>query len=1167
MQRSLGVVVPIFEVEDYLPACLDSLLAQTRRPDQVVLVDDGSTDASGRIADRYAAAHEGWTVLHVPNGGLGRARNLGADALDTDYLAFVDSDDLVPERAYALLLEHLEESGSDLAAGAVMRYDGTGLLRSPLHERFARTTRIGTHITELPELLYDTTAWNKLYRTDFWRRERLRFPEGVLYEDIPVTIPAHFLARSVDVVAEPVYWWRERQTATPSITQRRGEVRNLVDRMAAIDAVDRFLVARGLDEDKRRHDRKILTLDLRLYLLALLEADDAFRRTFVDLAGSFVRQTDEAVLRGLDPIARLQWWLVGQSRLDAVLEVLEQQVTRLLDRTVQRRPLRLTTNLPYRGDRALRVPGWVYDVTNTQPMRAQLDDVTWDGDTLQLRGHAFVEQVPMTSPRTSRLRVEARDRATGQRRWLPVRRMPDVEQTGRTRSTPTSYAWCGFTAPLDAGALPAERVERVTRYHLIAHLTTLSARRGRGIGTSRGGRASTPGRRLLADGTLGVAGWNRLGFELVLHRDPTYLARAEAEPDGTLALHLRLGDPETVAASAGRLHLVLERPGAEPVRIPVGPGPDVRVPLPPGVLAARRTGVSSAEWACVLEVDGERGPLPAGPDVGEVAVADPLGEVAVEVGTDGGVRLHAAPVTPRVDEIAVQDGHLVLRGPVMRGGDAEVILAGRVVTVRYPAQDDGPGRWLARVPLDGPAGSTALRRLRSGRYWLRCPDPVAPGESRGVRVTQAAAARPTLDVTAGGVRVEVSWTRNAYLMVAVDPWGPWTERGAVHRARNAGPVYAVARRGPRGDHVLFEAWKGKQYSDSPRAVFEELRARGDGRRAVWAVAHHGVEVPDDVETVLRFSADYYRLLGSAAAVVTNDSLDPSFRKRPGSVYLQTWHGTPLKRIGHDMGTIRFANVRYLEEFDRDVAAWDLLVSPNPFCSSVLPRAFGYVGTVLDSGYPRNDVFHDPVAAAARTAAARARLGLEPGRSVVLYAPTWRDTRYDASGRYAFHLRLDLERLRADLGDEAVLLLRGHQLVADSMARTPYPDFVRDVSHHPDITDLYLVADVLVTDYSSTMFDYANTGRPMVFFAYDLEQYRDELRGFYLDYLTEVPGPVATTPREASERIADAVRSPAAQARAFGARYDAFRRAYCGWEDGKASARVVDALLGRVEDTR
>lgn len=143
-----------------------------------------------------------------------------------------------------------------------------------------------------------------------------------------------------------------------------------------------------------------------------------------------------------------------------------------------------------------------------------------------------------------------------------------------------------------------------------------------------------------------------------------------------------------------------------------------------------------------------------------------------------------------------------------------------------------------------------------------------------------------------------------------------------------------------------------------------------------------------------------------------------------------------------------------------------------------------------------------------SAQAAARLGIEPGKRVILYAPTWRDNQYDRSGRYQFAMKLDLERMHREFADDAVLLIRGHQLVADSVDTSMFGDFARNVSHYPDISDLYLVADVLVTDYSSVMFDFVNTGRPMLFFTHDLEAYRDDLRGFYIDPEAEAPGTAA-----------------------------------------------------------
>jgi CDP-glycerol glycerophosphotransferase len=214
--------------------------------------------------------------------------------------------------------------------------------------------------------------------------------------------------------------------------------------------------------------------------------------------------------------------------------------------------------------------------------------------------------------------------------------------------------------------------------------------------------------------------------------------------------------------------------------------------------------------------------------------------------------------------------------------------------------------------------------------------------------------------------------------------------------------------------------------------------------------------------------------------------------------------------------------------------------------------------VLETGYPRNDVFYHADLVAAKVAATRARLGLPEGRKVVLYAPTWRDNRYTPTGRYQFDMRLNLDQLRHTIGDDWIVLIRGHHILANGVRISgDVSSFVRNVTSYPDIQDLYLVADAVVTDYSSVMFDYANTGRPMVFFTWDLESYRDQLRGFYFDFEAEAPGPLVRT----TEEVADALRDLDAVQAKHAEQYAAFRRRFCSLEDGEASRRVVQAVWG------
>ena len=369
--------------------------------------------------------------------------------------------------------------------------------------------------------------------------------------------------------------------------------------------------------------------------------------------------------------------------------------------------------------------------------------------------------------------------------------------------------------------------------------------------------------------------------------------------------------------------------------------------------------------------------------------------------------------------------------------------------------------------------------------------------------------------------------------------------------------YPVQQRRPLRDAVLFISWKGKQCSDNPRGIAEELRRRGDTREHIWVVNDWAIPVPDGATAVLAGTEDYYEAVARSRYLITNDDMQDWYVKRDGQLYVQTWHGTPLKRIGFDVAQPQFiSGTRYLDHLAQDVAKWDLLLSPNPFSTPILRRAFRYEGEIGETGYPRNDVLCDGDAdrVAARV---RATLGIPDGKRVIMYAPTWRDNQYYASGRYRFDFRLDLEQAWRRLGEDHVILLRGHHHMADDVPAGTRPGFVINVTDYPDISELFLATDAVITDYSSVMFDFAPTGRPILFFTYDLEEYRDDLRGFYFDLEAEAPGPLLATSAEVIEAIAN-LDTVAVQYREA---YQRFAARFCPLDDGKAAARACDRIFG------
>ncbi|MFG2678982.1 CDP-glycerol glycerophosphotransferase family protein [Streptomyces sp. NPDC048392] len=386
-------------------------------------------------------------------------------------------------------------------------------------------------------------------------------------------------------------------------------------------------------------------------------------------------------------------------------------------------------------------------------------------------------------------------------------------------------------------------------------------------------------------------------------------------------------------------------------------------------------------------------------------------------------------------------------------------------------------------------------------------------------------------------------------------------RRAGTRLRDLQYRTALAR--PVDPHLaVFSAYWNRGVACNPAAIAAKLAELAPSVRPVWVVtAANAALLPPGTDHVVPGTRRYREVLARAKYLVNNVNFPDAVVKRPGTVHLQTHHGTPLKRMGLDqLPYPAAARGLDFEALLERVDKWDYSVSANGHSTRMWQRAYPSRHVSLDHGYPRNDVYY--TAGAAEVRAARERLGVAPGRRAVLYAPTHRD--YEAG----WTPRLDLAALADQLGEETVLLVRAHYFYEGAPTLSAPPADLRrtgrlvDVSSYEPVEELCLAADALVTDYSSIMFDYANLDRPIVIHADDWETYRTT-RGVYFDLMAEAPGPVARTQAELTEILTtDAWRD----ARAAKAR-TAFRRRFCEYDDGRAAERVVRRVfLGEDERT-
>jgi len=319
-QPRISVVVPVFNVADYLPHCLESLLAQRHDLLEIVVVDDGSTDESGAIADRYTGEEDRVHVVHTDNHGLGAARNEGLRHASGEYVGFADSDDVVPPTAYDAMVRSLERSGSDFVTGSIFWWESSGLREPPWMHRLHTPARAGATAAEHPEILGDVFAWNKLFRRSFWDSAGLSWPEGIRYEDQPTTTRA-YLAGRFDVLPDVVYHWRIRDDGS-SITQQRATVADLADRLET-KRMSLASVEESPDADAVRPHflDRVLAGDLHRYFVLIPGCGDEWWA----LLEAGVRELwgDRSLVHsGLPPVHRLSGWLVEQGRRDDAATVM-----------------------------------------------------------------------------------------------------------------------------------------------------------------------------------------------------------------------------------------------------------------------------------------------------------------------------------------------------------------------------------------------------------------------------------------------------------------------------------------------------------------------------------------------------------------------------------------------------------------------------------------------------------------------------------------------------------------------------------------------------------------------------------------------------------------------------------------------------------------------------
>lgn len=366
--------------------------------------------------------------------------------------------------------------------------------------------------------------------------------------------------------------------------------------------------------------------------------------------------------------------------------------------------------------------------------------------------------------------------------------------------------------------------------------------------------------------------------------------------------------------------------------------------------------------------------------------------------------------------------------------------------------------------------------------------------------------------------------------------------------------------------VVFESFMGRKYVDSPKAIYEYMldNEKYKDYTFVWFFKE-----PEDYKflennrntKVCKFgSSDYYKYYSMAGYWVTNSRITYSLNKKEGQKYIQCWHGTPLKRLGFDIevkGGNAMNSIKDIrQKYESDAKLYDYMVSPSKFVTEKYKSAFNLDNCnpnveIVEEGYPRNDFLSNYK----KSDVTRIKndLDIPKDKKVILYAPTWRDNQHKAGVGYTYKTEVDFDYLKEKLEKDYIILFRAHYFVANSFNFDKYEGFIYNVSNYNDINDLYIISDILITDYSSVFFDYSVLKRPILFYMYDLEDYKSNLRDFYID-LKELPGPIIEKEKDLVNEIEKTKDFK------IDTKYKKFNSKFTYLEDGNASKRVVEKIF-------
>lgn len=1160
MKTRVSVIIPIYNVYEFLEECLESVVNQTindmeltdgyERNLQIILIDDGSTDSSPIIAKEYAENYENIEYHHEVNQGLGHARNYGCKFAEGDYIIFLDSDDKLSPNAYEWMYKTAIRNDSDMTIGGFWRFNSKKYKISNINKIAFNGNKEKTHIRESPELFYDTTAWNKLIKHSFWKKHNFQFPEGILYEDIPVTIPMHFLANNVSIVYENCYLWRIREGKSKSITQTTTEIKNLEDRLYVMGLVDKFF-DENVDDERLHHVKtmKWLKTDLLIFIRKLRSMDKEQGYKIMSLIRDYIQNnidTDE--FKYLNEYERLKYEYLMNDEFDKIVSILNFKAENIKETKVYQK----NGHIMFNADKEVfkQSPFYIDRYIREKYNRKYIQDIEIRDDGFLIRGFMLIpgldiknfkdreHRFHLTNANShKKIRIESEDVETGNISSFNIRfgRGFSYDAAGYKIFIPFSKI-CD-----DEDFFGENRISVDFKLNGIYQSPFLSYEK----------------KELCQNFFLGYAKKDirqKTNMKAVIYKNTYFRIRytlkdeiiIEALPLKNYFKEIRLDENVLKLDSdhIGNLFVYYEEYSInEEEKIAFEYDNEDKSYK----MDIRKLKKKPGKILC----DGENSIYKSK----ELILLDSkYGQCLISTLNDYYLDIYYFDNLTQVLDIKQNSDRIDIDARLYSNRFNETrstYKADRIKTAKLYFKDDSSKEnyILSDGMIDRQTGhikfsidfsnkeitknlyekihdlyveyaydETSTEEAIVDEEGDKSENEPVPVEERNNKINKESRFSTELylfkdddkTISKSYYEYKVYHDLKGFLKLKVLKRWPIYENTPGKRLKHSQISYKLFSKLPiNKKRIMFESIWGGKYSCNPRYLYEYIDENYPHYECIWSFKDEHYPIKGNGKRVRRSSLKYLYYLATSKYLINNVNFKKHFIKRKGQVEIQTMHGTPLKTIGLDAPG-EFPTKKSQRDYIKKNKNWDYLTVQSDYVAEISRTCFKYEKDFLKFGYPRTDILYTKNNKE-DIQSIKERMGLPSDKKVILYAPTWRF-------KNNFDLMLDLKSFKESLKDEYILILRLHHFSAGGWKQPLDDDFVYDFSGYGSIEELYLISDILITDYSSVMFDYAILDRPIILFAYDLEEYGEKLRGFYMDIESNKPGPILHSSKEVEEAI-------------------------------------------------